>query len=142
MARVHRESREAFLAFARLFARTVSRRLRDGGAMPEFLSVLLLLAEEGGMSETELAQRLAMRPRAVAAAVERLEHDGLVRRTPFRANGAGRVTVSWRVRTAGSVIEEAVRHTAEIAMTGLVEDDRGALADFARRAADNLRAAP
>jgi DNA-binding MarR family transcriptional regulator len=63
---------------ARLFARALEKRLADHGVALGPFPVLLLLWEEEGLTQTEIARRLDVEQPTIANTLKRMERDGLV----------------------------------------------------------------
>lgn len=54
--------------------------LKEYGVHPGQIPILGLLAEEGGLSQREIADRLKITPPAVTASAKRLEKNGIIER--------------------------------------------------------------
>jgi MarR family transcriptional regulator for hemolysin len=65
---------------ARLFARSLDRRLKPIGISIGQVPVLLLLAEHDGLSQKELVNGVAIEQPAMVAILNRMEAGGLLRR--------------------------------------------------------------
>lgn len=65
---------------ARLFARRLDRRLEALGAQVGQFATLLVLWERDGLTQTELAQLVAVEQPTMANTLGRMERDGLIRR--------------------------------------------------------------
>lgn len=65
---------------ARLFARRLDRRLEALGAQVGQFATLLVLWERDGVTQTELAQLVAVEQPTMANTLGRMERDGLIRR--------------------------------------------------------------
>ncbi|MBN9525277.1 MAG: MarR family transcriptional regulator [Alphaproteobacteria bacterium] len=65
---------------ARLFARRLDRRLEALGAQVGQFATLLVLWERDGLTQTELAQLVAVEQPTMANTLARMERDGLIRR--------------------------------------------------------------
>jgi DNA-binding MarR family transcriptional regulator len=67
---------------ARLFARALEQRLTGHGVALGPFPILLLLWEEEGLTQTEIARRLAFEQPTIANTLKRMERDGLVECRP------------------------------------------------------------
>ncbi len=65
---------------ARLFARRLDRRLAALGGQVGQFATLLVLWERDGLTQTELAQLVAVEQPTMANTLGRMERDGLIRR--------------------------------------------------------------
>ncbi len=65
---------------ARLFARRLDRRLEALGGQVGQFATLLVLWERDGITQTELAQLVAVEQPTMANTLGRMERDGLIRR--------------------------------------------------------------
>jgi predicted NBD/HSP70 family sugar kinase len=83
---------------ARPAGRTCSAYVHNrlaAGNLDSSLPVLRLLRAGGSLSQTEAARELGITPGACNLHLQRLEHEGLVRRTSRPGHGKGRPTVIW-----------------------------------------------
>jgi DNA-binding MarR family transcriptional regulator len=71
---------------ARLFARALERRLAGSGVSAAYMPVLFALADGGALTQKALAQHAAVEQPTMAATLNRMERDGLLRRTPDPAD--------------------------------------------------------
>src|SRR3954471_5245746 len=82
--------REASLGYqtnlaARLFVRSIERRLEGGNAGP--MPVFLALQDGRAMTQTALAQQASVEQPTMANTLSRMERDGLIERTPDPNDG-------------------------------------------------------
>lgn len=85
--------------------------LRDLGHMLRFLyegkgsqkRVLILLHENGSMTQRELTERMGVQPGSASEVIGKLENAGLIRRSPGRTD---RRTADVRLTEAGAVMAE------------------------------------
>lgn len=73
------------IAFAELhskFMRTLDRRMAEQGASLAKTKLLLCLQNKGPLRATDIAEYFGQSPRTVTEAIDGLERDGLVERTP------------------------------------------------------------
>lgn len=83
---------------ARLFARSIDRRLKPLGLASGQLPVFFALADGGTSTQAELAEAAAIEQPTMAATLKRMEASGLIRRTADPAD---------RRRTAVALTPEA-----------------------------------
>ncbi len=70
----------------RLFARALERRLAPHGVALGQFPLLLMLWEEQGITQSEIARRLTLEQPTVANTLKRMERDGLVAFAPDPEN--------------------------------------------------------
>jgi DNA-binding MarR family transcriptional regulator len=125
----------------RLFARWVDRRLSSVGVSIGQVPVLLILAEEDGLSQKELVQRAVIEQPAMVATLNRMEAAGLLTRRvddkdkrsrTFHLTDAARAVVPRLTK----VLEEGNTR----ALAGFSERERGDLAALLRRVIENMTA--
>ncbi len=71
---------------ARLLARALERRLAEFGVPLGQFPVLLILWEEEGLTQTEIARRLDFEQPTIANTLKRMERDGMVTTAPDPAS--------------------------------------------------------
>jgi DNA-binding MarR family transcriptional regulator len=124
---------------ARLFARALERRIRPHGASIGQFPVLLCLWEEQGLTQTQLAERLAIEQPTMANTLQRMERDGLIRRAP---DPQDRRQAHVHLTARGAALEEPLtaeaRRVNALATAGLAGADRALLMDLLRHIAGNL----
>ncbi len=67
---------------ARLFARALEKRLAGHGVALGPFPILLLLWEQEGLTQTEIARRLSFEQPTISNTLKRMERDGLVEFAP------------------------------------------------------------
>src|SRR4051794_39612586 len=83
----HESLAHSFAAIARLLDRELRRACAKFGVGVGQLPVLLALYDRDGLTQTELARAAGVEQPTMAAALGRMESDGLVRRAPDDADG-------------------------------------------------------
>lgn len=105
-------------------------------------ALLRSLWEEEGLTHTELARRLHVRPATVTKMIQRMERSGFVERRPDPADQ--RLSRVYLTRS-GCSVQEAVRQvwrTLESeAFSGFSGEERAQLQNFFRQIRENLRLA-
>ncbi|MFC3567874.1 MarR family winged helix-turn-helix transcriptional regulator [Paracoccus simplex] len=109
-------------------------RVRHDTTLPRFDVMAALYRRREGLSMTELSRMLLVSNGNATAVVDRLEKDGLVRRTPSETD---RRTVLVALTPAGLAAFEgfAVDHEAEVnrILAGLTEEDIELLTEILKR---------
>jgi len=124
---------------ARAFMRVAEARLRPLGLGVAHVPVLVALAEEGPLTQRELAQRTRVEQPTAAALLQRMDAAGLIIRSPDpRDRRSTRISLSAR---ADAVLPEALRLLTEVnsaATAGLSAAELEALHDVLQRLLANL----
>ena len=137
-AHLSRTIHEMSLMIARIF----NRRVKDVGLTRSQWQVLYLLYSRDGLTQTELAEGLAMAKPPLGKLVDRLEEDGWVeRRDDPRDRRARRVFLTEKVAPLIAPLEKLVEDIGDIAMGGLNQADRNTLMTLLEVAHTNLTAA-
>ena len=124
---------------ARLFARALVRRIGPHGVNTGQLPVLLILWEQDGVTQAELATRLAVEQPTMAGTLKRLERDGLIKRTPDAADGRqARIQLTRRGRSLEDTLTAAARDTNAAALQGGSAADAAQLIRIIKRVIANL----
>ncbi len=124
---------------ARLFARALYRRIGPHGVTRGQFPILLMLWEREGVTQTELAERLAVEQPTMANTLKRMERDGLIRRVPDREDRRqARVHLTPRGRKLEEALTASARETNAAALAGLRTEERTLFLDLARRMVANL----
>lgn len=125
---------------SRLLKAEFERRARDSGLTITQWRVLGVLSRtEGGMRQAELAARLELSPMTVSDVVERLDGQGLVNRAPDPDDSrAKRVTLSEAALPVMTMALGVAGEVYDLALEGVSEDDRAALARALTRMIANL----
>ena len=124
---------------ARLMTRSMDRRLRKAGLSAAQVPVLMILSEEGSLSQKDLVARAAIEQPAMAGTLIRMEGAGLVARArdPVDARssifaltkrGRGQLETMWQAATTGN----------DIAFAGFDDHERRLLLAMLRRVIVNL----
>lgn len=136
----HRDSVGHLVARARrLLARALhARTIRHGVPIGQW-SVLVVLWEEDGLAQNELARRAAIEPPTLARTLERMERDGVVERLRNR-DDRRRVDVflSQRGHALRDVLVPEAIEVGRLATAGLDDGERAQLRDLLERLIANL----
>ena len=98
-----------------------------------------LWAEEG-LTHTELARRLHVRPATVTKMIQRMEKSGFVERRPDPADQRlSRVYLTEAGRSVQAAVREVWRTLEREAFSGFSDDERAQLQRFFRQIRENLR---
>lgn len=125
---------------ARLFAQALYRRIgRHGVARGQF-PVLLMLWEAEGVTQAELAERLAVEQPTMANTLKRMERDGLIRRTADPADRRrARIHLTPRGKELQEVLTASARQTNAAALQGVSREETEQFMAIARRVIQNLQ---
>ncbi len=116
--------------------------LRDLGHMIRFLSegkgsqkrILIILYEEGGMTQRELTERIGIQPGSASEVIGKLESAGLIRRTPSptdRRTTDIRLTEQGEVKAKEAAQQRRTRH--EEMFSRLSEEEKNVLLMIAEK---------
>lgn len=124
---------------ARLFARTVDRKLGPAGLSVAQLAPLLILAEQGPLLQRDLVRQSPNGQPAMVATLSRLERAGLVARRPHEDDGrASLVELTVAGREAERSGRSALTFGNEKAFADFSPDERAMAIALLRRMAANL----
>ena len=143
----HRSPGHVVNYLARLFAKALYRRIGLHGVTRGQFPVLLVLWEQEGATQAELAERLAVEQPTMAGTLKRMERDGLIRRAPDPTDRRqARIRLTPRGRRLEEALTASARETNAVAMGGLSDADSTRLMSLVGRMVANLeedaRAAP
>ena len=106
---------------ARAFANRLGSELRPFDVGTGQWAVLMHLWSNDGMTQAQLARRVAIEQPTMVGTIDRLERDGLVTRTPDPNDGrASRITLTergWALRDALVPLANGVNRAAAAALT-------------------------
>ena len=124
---------------ARLFAQALFRRIGPHGVTRGQFPVLLMLWEGEGVTQTLLAERLAVEQPTMANTLKRMERDGLITRVPDPGDRRqARVHLTPRGRSLEPVLTASAREANAAALAGLSTEERQQFLSVARRVMQNL----
>ena len=124
---------------ARLFAQALYRRIGPHGITTGQFPVLLMLWEQEGFTQTQLAERLAVEQPTMANTLKRMERDGLIRRVPdLDDRRQAHVHLTERGRALRDVLSASARETNGVALAGLSAEEAEQFLALARRVIQNL----
>lgn len=124
---------------ARLFAQALYRRIAPHGITTGQFPVLLMLWEQEGATQTQLAERLAVEQPTMANTLKRMERGGLIGRVPDPADRRqARVHLTERGRGLREVLTASARETNAVALAGLSAEETEQFLALARRVIRNL----
>lgn len=119
--------------------RTLDRRLRARGISVSHVPVLLMLAEQDGLSQKELVRRAAIEQPAMVAILKRMEASGLVTRRLSPTDARSRLFhLTEQARALLPTLYEAVEAGNYHAVDGLNDGERKLLIDLLTRVIANL----
>ena len=124
---------------ARLFARALVRRIGPHGVNTGQLPVLLVLWEQDGVTQADLAAKLAVEQPTMAGTLKRLERDGLIKRSPDPDDGRqAHIHLTRRGRLLEDTLTSAARDTNVVALQGISATDTAQLMRTVKRIIANL----
>jgi DNA-binding MarR family transcriptional regulator len=126
---------------ARLFASSLSQRLRPLGLATAQFAVLMELWENDGLTQKELVERLDIEQATVANTLNRMERDGLIVRKPNPQDGRSQIVCL--TSTARGLEADATRHAAAVntqALADLTGAEQEAFLDLMRKVVERQRA--
>jgi DNA-binding MarR family transcriptional regulator len=119
---------------ARLFARSIDRRLRKLGVSSGQLPVLFALAGGRRMTQKQLAEAAAIERPTIAATLARMERDGLIQRDTNPADGrSALVALSPAAARKARAVREAIDAVNREALAEFKAADRESLLAMLRR---------
>lgn len=124
---------------ARLFTRALERRLAGGsaGAMPVFFA----LVDGAALTQTELAKVAAVEQPTMANTLQRMERDGLVRRTPHPGDKrSARVSLTGFGLGHAEIALAAANTVNGFALKALLPEERAPFLDMMKRVIATLDA--
>ena len=124
---------------ARLFAQALYHRTRRHGVTPGEFPVLLMLWEQEGATQAELARRLAVGQPTLANTLRRMERDRLIERLPDPEDGRrARIHLTAYGKRLEKTVTASARDANAVALAGLSGAERQQFLDLAHRLIGNL----
>ncbi len=113
---------------ARVFTPAIDLRLKPLGISSAHLPVFFALGGGDALPQKVLAVAAAVEQPTMAATLNRMERDGLIKRVPDPSDGrSSLVSLTKTARAKVAAVSEATREVNEAALSGLTDDERGAL---------------
>jgi DNA-binding MarR family transcriptional regulator len=124
---------------ARRFDRELRAAFRPYGVLPGQFPVLMVLYENDGLTQADLARAVGVEQPTMAGTLRRMEAAGLVRRAPDAADARrADVFLTDRARELEGPLADAARSVNRRAVRGLPAEDRALLYSVLERASANL----
>ena len=124
---------------ARLFARSLARRIGAHGVTIGQFPVLLMLWEAEGATQTQLAERLTIEQPTMANTLKRMERDRLIRRVSDPDDGRqAQIHLTARGKKLQDALTTCAREVNALAFGTLGAEQRRQFLALARRVARNL----
>jgi DNA-binding MarR family transcriptional regulator len=118
----------------RLFARALDRGLASRGVSHGQFPILIVLWEEDGLTQSEIARRLDIEQPTVANTLKRMERDGLISTAPDPANARRvRILLTERARALEGDLTGEADAVNEAAANGMNTEEVGRLRDALER---------
>lgn len=130
VAQLRRDQSPGYLVnhVARLFAYGLYRRLLPHGVAPGQFPVLLSLWEQDGLTQAELARRLAIEQPTMANTLRRMERDGLIRRSSDPGDGRrSLIHLTNKGRSLEPTLTSLAREVNGVALSPLLREERASL---------------
>ena len=125
---------------ARLFAQALYRRIGRHGVTRGQFPVLLTLWEAEGVTQAELAERLAVEQPTMANTLKRMERDGLIRRTADPDDRRlALIHLTPRGRGLEDVLTASAREANAVALQGLSAEEAEQFMATAAQVIQNLQ---
>ncbi|OIQ44874.1 MAG: MarR family transcriptional regulator [Roseobacter sp. MedPE-SW] len=125
---------------ARLFAKGLQERITPLGIVIGQFPILLELWQKDGVSQRDLLGKLDIEQATLANTLNRMERDGLIKRTKHPADA--RAQQIWLTEAAKSIRPQAYLAATEqnkLALGALSEGEQAQLMDFMRRIINHSR---
>ena len=125
---------------ARLFAKGLQERIAPLGIVIGQFPILLELWQKDGVSQKELLENLDVEQATLANTLNRMERDGLIKRTKHPADA--RIQQIWLTDLSKQIQGDAYQaaHTQnEVSLAVLEEAERSQLMHLMRRIIDGMR---
>ncbi|HST63241.1 MAG TPA: MarR family transcriptional regulator [Longimicrobium sp.] len=124
---------------ARSFAQALFRRIRPHGVTTGQFPVLLALWEREGVTQTQLAENLAVEQPTMANTLKRMERDALIQRVPDPEDRRqSRIHLTPRGRELEEVLTGCANDANAAALAGFSAEERDTFLALARRIVRNL----
>jgi DNA-binding MarR family transcriptional regulator len=124
---------------ARLFAQALYRRIGPHGVTTGQFPVLLALWEREGVTQSQLAQDLAVEQPTMANTLKRMERDGLMERVPDPGDRRqARVHLTAQGQALREVLTASARETNAAALAGLDPEETRQFLALAKKIVANL----
>jgi len=124
---------------ARLFAKSLYRRIGQHGVNRGQFPVLLTLWEGDGVTQAALVEQLAVEQPTMAGTLKRMERDGLIKRV---VDPNDRRQSHIHLTRRGKALEDALvasaRETNAVALAGLSATESAQLIKLVKRMIENL----
>lgn len=132
----HKNRSAGYLAnhMARIFAKTLSARIKPLGLTTGTFPALLELWETDGLTQKQLVERLDIEQATMANTLARMERDGLVRRKKDKTDGrVQRVWLSSRARDLEAPATQAAAQVNADMLATLSPDEQSQFTDLMGR---------
>jgi DNA-binding MarR family transcriptional regulator len=124
---------------ARLFAKSLYRRIGQHGVNPGQFPVLLTLWEGDGVTQAALVEQLAVEQPTMAGTLKRMERDGLIKRVADPNDGRqSHIHLTRRGRALEDLLVASARETNAVALAGLTASESAQLVKLVKRMIENL----
>jgi len=124
---------------ARLFTYAIDSRLKPLGLTPGYLPIFFALTGDRALSQKALATAAAVEQPTMAATLNRMERDGLIRREPDPTDRrSSLITLTSLANSRIESVQAATDDVNTIALSGLDEDEQKQLFTLIQKLVNSL----
>ena len=124
----------------RLYDRRLQEVLKDYGVAPGQFAPLVMLFEQDGLTQAELCRRINVEKPTMANTLQRMERDGLIKRTEDEADKRrSLVHLTPRAREMQAKVMESARAVSNQTVKGLSVGDQDDMFRLVARMVENLK---
>ncbi|HOJ01093.1 MAG TPA: MarR family transcriptional regulator [Anaerolineaceae bacterium] len=129
-----------FPCICRIHKKNVDLQLGQSALFHGQARLLMILANENGLTHSEVAGELRISPAAATKVIKRMEQDGYVSREADSADERiSRVFLQPKGRTVVNEIHETFQNIDRVMFAGFSDQDLQLLRDFLGRVLENLQ---
>ena len=132
-----------FLQISHTYFIKLFQQISGYGLYPGQMPVIKTLHEQNGLTQSEIAKKLKVKPSTVAVSIRRLEKAGMVMRQPDGSNQRRyRVYLTEQAEKIGDKMQDILRENEKHILAGFDEKERCMLEEFFRRLLENIQKIP
>jgi DNA-binding MarR family transcriptional regulator len=123
----------------RMLGLHLRERIVSHGVVPGQFAQLLALYEEDGLTQNQLCERVRIDQSTMARTLQRMERDGLIRRTPDPGDRRqALITLTEKARAIEPDLVQAAHDVNAVATKGFTPEEVAAFLTVVTRLIDNL----